>query len=90
MVCLPKAPNRFSTRSKKPFSSAQIESPSTVSRKFPGSNQRKDCLRTKICPQVIEFGPLNASIHKIDEWVEVASLEPLKNIYRRTLEALLT
>jgi succinyl-diaminopimelate desuccinylase len=44
----------------------------------------------KICPQVIEFGPLNASIHKIDEWVEVDSLEPLKNIYRRTLENLLT
>jgi succinyl-diaminopimelate desuccinylase len=43
----------------------------------------------KICPQVIEFGPLNASIHKIDEWVEVASLEPLKNIYRRTLRTLL-
>ncbi len=45
---------------------------------------------SKICPQVVEFGPLNASIHKIDEWVEVASLEPLKNIYRRTLQALLT
>jgi succinyl-diaminopimelate desuccinylase len=44
----------------------------------------------KICPQVIEFGPLNASIHKIDEWVEVASLDPLKNIYRKTLERLLT
>ena len=44
----------------------------------------------RLCPQVVEFGPLNASIHKIDEWVEVASLEPLKNIYRRTLEALLT
>ena len=43
----------------------------------------------KICPQVVEFGPLNASIHKIDEWVEVASLEPLKNIYRDTLERLL-
>ena len=43
-----------------------------------------------ICPQVIEFGPLNASIHKIDEWVEVASLEPLKNIYRDTLIRLLT
>jgi succinyl-diaminopimelate desuccinylase len=42
----------------------------------------------KICPQVIEFGPLNASIHKIDEHVEVASLEPLKNIYRRVLETL--
>ncbi len=44
----------------------------------------------KLCPQVVEFGPLNASIHKIDEWVEVASLDPLKNIYRRTLEAMLT
>jgi succinyl-diaminopimelate desuccinylase len=44
----------------------------------------------KICPQVIEFGPLNATIHKIDERVEVASLEPLKNIYRGTLSRLLT
>ena len=44
----------------------------------------------KICPQVIEFGPLNASIHKIDECVTVASLDPLKNIYRDTLERLLT
>lgn len=44
----------------------------------------------KICPQVVEFGPLNASIHKIDEHVEVASIEPLKNIYRKTLEALLS
>jgi succinyl-diaminopimelate desuccinylase len=44
----------------------------------------------KICPQVIEFGPLNASIHKIDECVAVADIEPLTNIYRRTLESLLT
>ena len=43
----------------------------------------------KICPQVIEFGPLNATIHKIDERVEVASLDPLKNIYRDTLHRLL-
>jgi succinyl-diaminopimelate desuccinylase len=43
----------------------------------------------KICPQVIEFGPLNASIHKIDECMAVASLDPLKNIYRDTLERLL-
>jgi len=43
----------------------------------------------KICPQVIEFGPLNATIHKIDERVEVASLEPLKNIYRDTLHRLI-
>ena len=44
----------------------------------------------RLCPQVIEFGPVNASIHKIDEHVAVASIEPLKNVYRRTLEALLT
>jgi succinyl-diaminopimelate desuccinylase len=43
----------------------------------------------RICPQVVEFGPLNASIHKIDEHVEIASIEPLKNIYRRTMENLL-
>ena len=43
----------------------------------------------KICPQVVEFGPLNASIHKIDEHVAVDSIEPLKNIYRRTMENLL-
>ena len=43
----------------------------------------------KICPQVIEFGPPNASIHKIDEHVEVAFIEPLKNVYRRVLETLI-
>ncbi|MDB5954522.1 succinyl-diaminopimelate desuccinylase [Ramlibacter sp.] len=41
-----------------------------------------------ICPQVIEFGPINATIHKIDEHVRVADLDPLKNIYRRVLEHL--
>lgn len=43
----------------------------------------------KICPQVVEFGPINASIHKIDEHIKIADIEPLKNIYRRTLEILL-
>ncbi len=42
-----------------------------------------------ICPQVIEFGTTNASAHKIDEWVETAAIEPLKNVYRRTLATLL-
>lgn len=42
----------------------------------------------KICRQVVEFGPTNAMIHKIDEHLPVAEIEPLKNIYRRTLEAL--
>lgn len=43
----------------------------------------------QICPQVIEFGPTNASIHKIDEHIAVSEIEPLKNVYRRTLENLL-
>jgi succinyl-diaminopimelate desuccinylase len=43
----------------------------------------------RICPQVVEFGPVNASIHKIDEHVAVADIEPLKDIYKRTLERLL-
>ena len=42
----------------------------------------------QICPQVIELGPPNASIHKIDENVRLVDIEPLKNIYRRTLEHL--
>jgi len=40
----------------------------------------------KICPQVVEFGPINETIHKIDERVEVASVDALARIYRRTLE----
>ena len=43
----------------------------------------------RICPQVVEFGPINESIHKIDEHVAAASIEPLKNVYRRTMEILL-
>jgi succinyl-diaminopimelate desuccinylase len=39
-----------------------------------------------ICPQVVECGPVNASIHQIDEHVAVADIEPLKDIYRSTLE----
>ena len=42
----------------------------------------------KVCPQVIELGPPNATIHKIDEHIVVADVEPLKNIYRRMLENL--
>ncbi len=43
----------------------------------------------QICPQVVEFGPCNASIHKIDEHIALDEIEPLKNIYCRTLENLL-
>ncbi|HZH57145.1 MAG TPA: succinyl-diaminopimelate desuccinylase [Burkholderiaceae bacterium] len=43
----------------------------------------------RICPQVVEFGPINASIHQANEHVSVAELEPLKDIYRGLLERLL-
>ena len=43
----------------------------------------------RICPQVVEFGPINASIHKIDEHVVIEDVARLKNIYRRTMERLL-
>jgi succinyl-diaminopimelate desuccinylase len=44
---------------------------------------------SRICDQVVEFGPVNASIHKIDEHVAIASLDVLANVYRSTLEQLL-
>ncbi|MDR5750439.1 MULTISPECIES: succinyl-diaminopimelate desuccinylase [unclassified Caballeronia] len=43
----------------------------------------------RICEQVVEFGPPNGSIHKIDEHIEVQFIEPLKNVYRRVLEQLI-
>jgi len=42
-----------------------------------------------ICKQVIEFGPLNATIHKLNECVGVADIEPLKQTYQLTMEKLL-
>jgi len=43
----------------------------------------------RICPQVMEFGVRNASAHKVDEWVEVAAIEPLARVYTRVLRSLL-
>jgi succinyl-diaminopimelate desuccinylase len=40
------------------------------------------------CPQVVEFGPSNATIHKINECVAVADLEPLSAIYADALAQL--
>ncbi len=42
----------------------------------------------QICPQVIELGPPNDSIHKIDEHVRVSDIDTLKNIYLRILQGL--
>jgi succinyl-diaminopimelate desuccinylase len=42
-----------------------------------------------ICPEVIELGPVNATIHKIDECISTGDLEPLARIYQRVLAELL-
>lgn len=39
--------------------------------------------------EVVELGPVNESIHKIDEWVAVADLEPLAQVYRGVIERVL-
>ena len=41
-----------------------------------------------ICPEVAEFGPVNRSIHKVNEAVALEEIEPLVEIYRRTVEEL--
>jgi succinyl-diaminopimelate desuccinylase len=41
----------------------------------------------RLAREVVEFGPLNDSIHKIDEHVQVADLEPLATIFERTIQA---
>jgi succinyl-diaminopimelate desuccinylase len=43
----------------------------------------------EICTEVVELGPVNATIHKLNERVAVADLEPLAAIYRGILERLL-
>ncbi|SCX42861.1 succinyl-diaminopimelate desuccinylase [Nitrosospira sp. Nsp1] len=42
-----------------------------------------------ICSEVVEMGPRNATIHKLNEYVEVEDLKQLPQIYRLTLENLL-
>jgi succinyl-diaminopimelate desuccinylase len=42
-----------------------------------------------ICPQVLELGPVNASVHKLNEHIELDDLDALKTIYRQVLERLL-
>ena len=43
----------------------------------------------EICSEVVEFGPVNASIHQVNECIAVDAIEPLSVVYERTLQALL-
>ena len=43
----------------------------------------------EICSEVVEYGPVNASIHQVNECIAVDAIEPLSVVYERTLQALL-
>ena len=43
----------------------------------------------EICSEVVEFGPVNASIHQVNECIAIDAVEPLSVVYERTLQALL-
>ncbi len=41
-----------------------------------------------LCPEIVEFGPVNASIHKIDEHIALETLEQLPLVYLEILRRL--
>lgn len=43
----------------------------------------------RVCPELVEFGPINASIHKVDEHIDLGALESLPRIYLDVLRRLL-
>jgi len=43
----------------------------------------------EICPEIIELGPVNESIHKLNEHIELSALEQLPKIYLDILRTLL-
>ena len=88
------------TQSGKPFLTRPGELVEAVSRAIRTHTGRAPELSTaggtsdgrfiaEICPQIVELGPVNASIHKLDEHIELAALETLPKIYLDTLRALL-
>jgi len=42
-----------------------------------------------VCPQVVEFGAVNATVHKVNEMIDLRDLEQLPRIYGKVLEYLL-
>ena len=43
----------------------------------------------EICPEVVELGPVNESIHKLNEHIAIADLDTLSKIYQQALSDLL-
>ena len=84
----------------KPFLSAQGKLAQTVTEVCKRRTGRNAELSTtggtsdarfiiEISPEVLEIGPVNSSIHKLNEHIEVAALDQLSKIYLDVLRALL-
>ena len=84
----------------KPFLTQRGELVDAVSRAIHGHTGRMPDLSTtggtsdgrfiaEICPQIVELGPVNASIHQVNEHVALETLDLLPRIYLDTLRALL-
>ncbi len=43
-----------------------------------------------ICPEIVELGPNNESIHQLNEWIRLEELEQLTLLYQKILERLFT
>jgi succinyl-diaminopimelate desuccinylase len=43
----------------------------------------------EVCSEVVEFGPVNATIHKLNEHIDLAAIEPLREVYLHLLARLL-
>ena len=73
-----------------------VDVASTVIREITGNEPVLSCeggtsdgrFIARICPEIVEIGPVNETIHKLNERVAVADLASLANIYRRILERL--
>ena len=84
----------------KPFLTSRgrlVETLSTVVRKVSGVTPEVNCTGgtsdgrfiIDICSEVAEFGPVNRSIHKVNEAVALEEIEPLAEVYRAAIEELL-
>jgi succinyl-diaminopimelate desuccinylase len=69
---------------------AMIEVTGNAPRASTGGGTSDGRFIARICPEVVELGPSNATIHKVNECVAVHELEALVEIHRRVLDRLLT
>ena len=84
----------------KPFLTARgrlVETLARVVKKVSGVTPEVNCTGgtsdgrfiIDICSEVAEFGPVNRSIHKVNEAVAIEEIEPLTEVYRGVIEDLL-